>query len=199
MLKLENLSVEHQINPIGIDCEKPRFGWVLLNDMRDTVQTAYRIIVTSENGDKVDTGKIFSEDSIEVIVKKLKVEPKTRYEVSVTVWDNHGNIASSIVGFETGFLGEEWKSEWLYRELGGIQSKLPGYKKITIKPALDCGLESVHASQYTPYGKVVVDWKKSGANVNVKLQIPANTTAEVVLPNMLKAIGSGTYEYQVTM
>ena len=116
MLKLENLSVEHQINPIGIDCEKPRFGWVLLNDMRDTVQTAYRIIVTSENGDKVDTGKIFSEDSIEVIVKKLKVEPKTRYEVSVTVWDNHGNIASSIVGFETGFLGEEWKSEWLEPE-----------------------------------------------------------------------------------
>ena len=89
MFKLENLLVEHQTTPIGLDCKKPRFGWVLASDMHNTLQIAYQIIITSEKNTKIDTGKIFSEDSTEVVVEDLKVEPKTYYEVNVIVWDNH--------------------------------------------------------------------------------------------------------------
>ena len=77
MLKLENLLVEHQTNPIGLDCKNPRFGWVLSSDVHSTLQIAYQIIILSEKNTKIDTGKIFSEDSTEVVVENLKVEPKT--------------------------------------------------------------------------------------------------------------------------
>ena len=116
MLKLENLLVEHQTNPIGLDCKNPRFGWVLSSDVHSTLQIAYQIIILSEKNTKIDTGKIFSEDSTEVVVENLKVEPKTYYEVNVIVWDNHGNTTSAKTSFETGLLGESWESEWLEPE-----------------------------------------------------------------------------------
>ena len=130
--------------------------------------------------------------------------PSWLYEVehgATTMWESWGAIGEdgTVSTYSYNHYAFGCVGEWMYRELGGIQAKLPGYKKIVIKPALDCGLESVHASQYTPYGKVVVDWVKSDLNINVKVQIPANTTAEIVLPNLVKEIGSGIYEYQVTV
>ena len=116
MLKLENLSIEHQTSPIGLDCKEPRFGWVLISDIHNTVQNAYRMIVISEDGERTDTGKIFSSQSTEVTVGKLTVKPKTKYDVKVVVWDNHGNESAICGCFETGFLNEEWESEWLEPE-----------------------------------------------------------------------------------
>lgn len=116
MLKLDNFTVEHQKNPIGMDCENPRFGWVLVSDAYNTVQNGYRIVITSEDGERIDTGKIFSELSTEVTVDQLTVKAKKRYDVKVVVWDNHGNQAELETWFETGFLTEEWSSEWLKPE-----------------------------------------------------------------------------------
>ena len=104
MLKLENLSIEHQTSPIGLDCKEPRFGWVLISDIHNTMQNAYRMIVISEDGERTDTGKIFSSQSTEVTVGKLTVKPKTKYDVKVVVWDNHGNESAICGCFETGFL-----------------------------------------------------------------------------------------------
>ena len=87
--------------------------------------------------------------------------------------------------------------EWMYRELGGICAVLPGYKKIRIQPALDCGLDSVSVSEETPYGKSAVEWMKEGEQTRVKVMIPANTTAEIVLPGIREVVGSGKYEFVV--
>ena len=116
MLKLENFTVEHQNNPIGLDCQFPRFGWVLVSDMSDTMQLAYQLTITSEMGNVVSTGKVFSENSIEVVVNELEVQPKTIYKVKVTVWDNHGNVAFTAGSFESGLMKEKWESSWLEPE-----------------------------------------------------------------------------------
>ena len=82
----------------------------------------------------------------------------------------------------------------MYRELGGLQAAAPGYKKIRIAPALDCGLTSTRVSEHTLYGEAVVDWEIKDGTAEVRVTIPANTTAEVLLPGEeIKNIGSGNY------
>jgi len=41
--------LNHEINPIGIDAEKPDFSWKLKSESRKRYQKAYQIIVWSEN------------------------------------------------------------------------------------------------------------------------------------------------------
>ncbi len=128
--------------------------------------------------------------------------PSWLYEVekgATTMWESWGAIGEngevstySYNHYAFGCIGE-----WLYREIGGIQIVEPGYKKIRIAPAFDCGLESVKTSKYTPYGEIKVEWQINSKNqVKIDVVIPANTTAEIVLPSMeIQIVGSGRYRY----
>ena len=50
MLRITEITCEHQARPLAIATQHPRFSWKLESDEKDTVQTAYRIQVwTSEN------------------------------------------------------------------------------------------------------------------------------------------------------
>ena len=68
-----NLRCEYLVNPIEIDILFPRFSWILEHEQRNQSQSAYRIIVSSEKslssseeGDLCDTGKVISEDHINI-------------------------------------------------------------------------------------------------------------------------------------
>lgn len=88
----------------------------------------------------------------------------------------------------------------MYREIGGIQGVEPGYKKICIKPALDCGLLWASAKLHSPYGMISTDWKINKSQVKVNVQIPCNTTAEIVLPGLeTTTVGSGRYQFIVPL
>lgn len=87
-------------------------------------------------------------------------------------------------------------TEYFYKFLAGIQSPMEGntskgYRQIHIEPHVPQELEYVNASVETVSGKVVSNWKKeaSGSFVH-EVEIPANTTATVVLP--VSAIESAT-------
>ncbi|RCX13884.1 alpha-L-rhamnosidase [Anaerobacterium chartisolvens] len=113
ILKVKSLKVENQNYPMGMDCTKPRFSWELASDGKNIVQTAYNLIVINEEGKRIaDTGKIDSDESIEVTIADLKLEPMTGYMVQVTVWDNEGNQAVTEGGFETGRFETAWKASW---------------------------------------------------------------------------------------
>ncbi len=113
MLRLENLTIEHENNPLGIDVESPRFGWVLWSDESDTFQTAYRIEISSVDTLICDSGKINSKKSIEVVISEFMPVAKTRYELSITVWDNHNSVANIEGHFEMGFMKTKWQSSWI--------------------------------------------------------------------------------------
>ena len=89
-LLIFNLVVEHQITPLGIDIKTPRFGWKLQSRLRETVQTAYRLQIFEDQELVVDTGRVESGDSTEVVIEGWETAPMTRYDVVVEVWDNKG-------------------------------------------------------------------------------------------------------------
>jgi len=70
---------------------------------------------------------------------------------------------------------------WFYRSLGGIRPGQAGYKEVIIEPYTKT-LGWVKCRHEGPYGPISVDWKKEKATFEMKLSIPANTTATVYLP-----------------
>jgi alpha-L-rhamnosidase len=74
---------------------------------------------------------------------------------------------------------------WVYRYAAGIDTALdaPGFKRIVIHPHLDARMPAVRGEYDSVYGKIVSDWKvEPGQSFQLKVTIPANTSAKVVLP-----------------
>ncbi|MBO7710950.1 MAG: family 78 glycoside hydrolase catalytic domain [Lachnospiraceae bacterium] len=117
-LWLSDLTVEHLSSPLGIDCACPRFAWKLHSHACNVIQEAYRLCVSSmdgENNDAVicDTGRIVTDQSIEVVPEGFVPQPMTPYRVSLTVWDNQGHEAFLSGRFETGRMGIPFVSSWI--------------------------------------------------------------------------------------
>lgn len=124
-LKVIGVEVEHQENPLGIDVERPRFGWTLEAPTSHAVQSAYQIVVSDEAGDAVvwDSGKVESARSFDVEYAGPALESRTRYSWSVRVWDEGGRASawSEAAWFETAFIAPgEFGGDWI-----GAQDELP--------------------------------------------------------------------------
>jgi len=91
--------------------------------------------------------------------------------------------------------------EWLYTYIAGIKidEKNPGYKHFFLAPHPGGGLTHVAAEYQTMYGKIKSAWKTEGENFMYEVEIPANTTATVILPgneSEPKQLGSGKYSFK---
>jgi len=75
--------------------------------------------------------------------------------------------------------------EWMYSVVAGISvdDDAPGYKHIIIAPQPGGGLTDAKASIESVYGHVESGWHIEGGKVTVRIDIPANTSATVHLPN----------------
>jgi alpha-L-rhamnosidase len=73
---------------------------------------------------------------------------------------------------------------WLYENLAGIKADpaQPGFKHIIMKPTLVDGLNSVKATHRSPYGPIVSEWKRDGAQWRWHVEIPPNATATLYMP-----------------
>lgn len=105
-LKIKEVFVEFQKNPIGLDEKKPRFSWLLESDEKAVLQTECRILMMQEKNVVWDTGMLKTDQSMGIAYEGEELQPCTAYQVKVTVKDNHGNIAEADSFFETGFLDE---------------------------------------------------------------------------------------------
>ena len=118
-LTVDGLRVEAMKNPDVIDVSVPRFSWILHSDERGTMQTAYRIVITSDvKGTRIvwDSGTVASDQSVGVPANGVKLLPSRRYYWSVTVTDNKGKKAKSKekAYFETGLMGSGWSgARWI--------------------------------------------------------------------------------------
>jgi alpha-L-rhamnosidase len=74
--------------------------------------------------------------------------------------------------------------EWLYRVVAGIEidPERPGYKHIIIQPHTGGSLTYAKASHLSLYGQVASGWELKDRQLTLKIEIPANTTATVMLP-----------------
>lgn len=118
-LTVTNLRVQSMLNPEGIDSPTPHFSWQLQSDQRNTMQKSYRLVVaTDAQCDAIvwDSGPVTSSQSVGVVAPGLQLQPATRYYWRVTVTDNHGKKAQSLVAayFDTALMGSGWSgAQWI--------------------------------------------------------------------------------------
>jgi hypothetical protein len=81
-----------------------------------------------------------------------------------------------------------WNHAWgsapaniVARKIAGIEPAAPGFARIAIRPQLS-GLEHGDLKMPTPRGAVRVAWKSDGDALSFEVTVPANTSAEIVLP-----------------
>ena len=72
---------------------------------------------------------------------------------------------------------------YLFREIAGIRTDPagPGFEKIVIRPVLG-NLSWARATYDSIRGPIVSDWKRNKNRFELRVSIPANTTATVELP-----------------
>ena len=72
--------------------------------------------------------------------------------------------------------------DWMYRVAAGIEIGEAGYKHILIQPQPDKKLTYARASFESSYGQIASGWEMKDGKMMVKVKVPANTTATIVLP-----------------
>lgn len=73
--------------------------------------------------------------------------------------------------------------EWFFRSLAGIKTDMaqPGFKHFVVEPAMVGDMKWVSASTQTLYGTLNVKWELEGKSASLKVSVPVNTTATLVL------------------
>lgn len=122
---------------------------------------------------------------------------------ATTIWERWNSILpngdfdvsgmNSLNHYAYGSIGD-----WMYRRLAGINQLEPGYKKILIKPQFIKGINSVQAAFKSVYGDIKSAWSCEDKLIKVDIEIPANTTGVVYLPEKEKVVelGSGCYHFE---
>jgi alpha-L-rhamnosidase len=118
-IKIKDLICEYHTNPIGIDIQKPRLSWKLESTDENVLQSAYEIRVTDQpaKGKTIWTsGKVESEQSINVEYGGPALKSMQRVYWQVRVWDNQKRVSDwcAPAFWEMGILSpEEWKALWI--------------------------------------------------------------------------------------
>jgi len=158
---------------------------IVLNEYHLTtgfLGTPYLCMVLSDHGYHDTAVRLLLQDSY----------PGWLYSISkgaTTIWEHWDGIKpdgtfwsddmNSFNHYAYGAVGE-----WMYRRLAGLDmdGDAPGFRRIRIEPLFGAGLirhaETHHLSMY---GRIETAWSVDGNSVQVRVSIPANTTARVVL------------------
>jgi alpha-L-rhamnosidase len=122
---IKNLLCENLSNPIGLDIKQPRFSWQLVSDKRNTMQSAYEIKVSSGKTAVWSSGKVSSDQSVNIPYDGPPLVSEKKYTWQVRVWDNSGKPSawSEAASFQTALLNvSDWKANWI--EPGFIEDSI---------------------------------------------------------------------------
>ncbi|TPW77627.1 alpha-L-rhamnosidase [Schumannella soli] len=120
--------------------------------------------------------------------------PSWGYEVKMgatTMWERWNSVMpdgsfgdvgmNSFNHYAYGAVGD-----WMYRNIGAIAPLEAGYHRIRVAPLPGGGVTHGAGSLQSVYGKIATDWTSSqtdaGARFDLKVTVPVNATAEIVLP-----------------
>lgn len=85
--------------------------------------------------------------------------------------------------------------EWLFGRMCGIN--VAGENSFVISPCPGGTLTYAKAEYDSVYGKVKSGWKKKGDGYVYEAEVPANTTAKIILPGgTVKEVGAGSYTFE---
>lgn len=142
-ISVTNLQCEMLNNPEGIDVLKPRLSWQIKSDVNDVKQTAYQILVAStlENlnankADLWDSGKVESDESVNIIYNGKKLGDRQNAFWKVTVFTNKGEAKSpENAHFSIGILTyADWKStRWIGYEKLSKDDSVSQYSRLSAR------------------------------------------------------------------
>ncbi len=118
-----DLRCEYRRDPLGVDETQPRLSWALESAGREQRQSSYRVIVASsrelldgDRGDLWDTGRIDSDQSVNLEYAGRPLTSGERCVWKVMVWDRTGEPSawSDPAWWETAILeAGEWTGDWI--------------------------------------------------------------------------------------
>jgi len=117
------LRCEYAENPIGLDAASPRLSWELMSTERNEMQSAYQILVASNEallkagvGDLWNSEKVFSTQTAQIVYSGKPLESRMRCYWKVRVWDATGGVGaySEQAYWETGLLHpQDYQGQWI--------------------------------------------------------------------------------------
>ena len=160
------------------------------------VGTPYICHTLSENGAHEMAATLFMKEDY----------PSWLYAVNMgatTIWERWNSIKpdgtfdesgmNSLNHYAYGSVGD-----WMYRKVAGLSQLEPGYKRFQVKPMFVKGIEEWGTEFESVYGKIVANTSCKAGKIHVHVEVPANTTAVIVLPEKeeVHEVGSGVYDYE---
>ena len=160
------------------------------------VGTPYICHTLSENGAHEMAATLFMKEDY----------PSWLYAVNMgatTIWERWNSIKpdgtfdesgmNSLNHYAYGSVGD-----WMYRKVAGLSQLEPGYKRFQVKPMFVKGIEEWGTEFESVYGKIVANTSCKNGKIHVHVEVPANTTAVIVLPEKeeVHEVGSGVYDYE---
>jgi len=145
------LRCEYAVNPMGVDLDSPRLFWIDESSERGQHQTACQILVASteknlsaDKGDLWDSGKVASDETIQISYAGKKLPSWQRVFWKVRVWDADGKVFgwSKPANWTMGLRAEDWKAKWI----GATDTNIPSLllrHEFTVKPGLVRALAAV--------------------------------------------------------
>jgi alpha-L-rhamnosidase len=144
------------------------------------VGVSYLLPVLTQNG-KADTAyRLLLQDTFPSWLFSVKQGATTIWER----WDgwtpDKGFQSPSMNSFNHYSLGS--CGEYLFSGVAGIRAASPGFKEIMIDPVIRDGLTWANARFDSIHGEIATSWKRDGRSLTLRVVVPPNTTASVVIP-----------------
>jgi len=117
---------------------------------------------------------------------------------ATTIWESwrgvkpNGELSGSLNHYSYGAV-----CNFLFSGIAGIRPvwDVPGYKHFLLKPMYGGKLTHASATFESPYGTIRSSWEMAGQGVSYRFEIPANTTATVMLPGSIDDMDKVSSEY----
>ena len=162
--------------------------------------TPYILFALADNG--------YADDAVKMLMNTDC--PSWLYEVRVgatTIWERWDGLDEnglcpigddgtggmiSYNHYASGAVGD-----FLYRRVLGLEPTEAGYRRFTVKPLGNTGLDWCKGETMTPYGRIAVEWKQEGAAFTLKVTVPSGTECTAILPDGTeKKLTRGEYTLQ---
>ncbi|MGA2655964.1 MAG: family 78 glycoside hydrolase catalytic domain [Verrucomicrobiota bacterium] len=122
-LEVTGLRCEYLGAPCGMDVAQPRLSWQIRSGRRGERQTAYQVLAASSEeglrdnrGDLWDTGRVASDQSIQVTYGGRALTSRMRCHWKVRVWGRNGTASSwsAPASWTMGLLApDDWQAKWI--------------------------------------------------------------------------------------
>jgi alpha-L-rhamnosidase len=77
--------------------------------------------------------------------------------------------------------------DWLFGDVAGLRPLEPGWRRIGVQPALTAWLDHAQADTVTPYGRAAVNWSRDHNDLQMDVDVPVGSVAEVRMPMVAPA------------